>query len=207
MHSLARSGSVLLLILGLASPLAAQTAYPALSDKQAISDAEAKLAIALRSYALLDAEVDKLREVNSQLTAEKAALQAKLTEAQAAVPLAAQTVALREQLRQTQAQMTAYAEENSQLKNRLAVGASAPGRGAPVVATPPSPAPAPAPAAPAPATAAGPRAHRIVAGDTLVKISQTYYGTPNRWNEILEANREALRDEKSLVIGRTLVIP
>jgi nucleoid-associated protein YgaU len=40
-----------------------------------------------------------------------------------------------------------------------------------------------------------------------VKISQKYYGTPNRWAEVLAANRDVLRDEKNLVIGRTLHIP
>ena len=34
-----------------------------------------------------------------------------------------------------------------------------------------------------------------------------YYGTSSRWPEILAANRNVLVDEKSLVVGRTLVIP
>lgn len=180
-------------------------------------DAEAKLAMALRSYALLDAQVDKLKEENAKLVAEKASLEvkfsgekglleAKLAEAQAAMPLAAQTVALRDQLRQTQAQMAAYAEENAQLRSRLALGASSThstsGLMAPTSpAAAPAPAPAPAPAAPAP------RTHVIAMGDTLTKISQTYYGTPNRWSEILAANRDVLKDEKSLVVGKKLVIP
>ena len=47
----------------------------------------------------------------------------------------------------------------------------------------------------------------VVAGDTLGKISRQYYGTPNRWPDILAANRDALRDERSLVVGRVLRIP
>ena len=75
-------------------------------------------------------------------------------------------------------------------------------------ATAPIPAPTPAPATPAPATpAAEPRTHTITYGDTLTKISQKYYGTPKRWNEILAANRDVLRDDKNLVVGRKLVIP
>jgi nucleoid-associated protein YgaU len=170
--------------------------------------------MALRSYQLLDAQVDKLKEENAKLVAdkasletkfaaEKALLESKLAEAQAAIPLATQTVALRDQLRQTQAQAAAYAEKNAQLRNRLALGASTPANAPSSVAPAPVPAstPAPAPAAPAP------RTHVIAMGDTLTKISQKYYGTPNRWNEIFAANRDVLRDEKNLVVGKTLVIP
>jgi nucleoid-associated protein YgaU len=193
-------------MLGLFSPLAAETASapsPAPSEKTSASssDAESKLAIVLRSYSLLDAEVDHLKTANAQLTAEKAALEIKLAEVQGAVPLAAQVAGLRDQLRQTQAQMAAYAEENVQLKNKLALGAT--GTAHVAVNAPPAPS---APVTPATKPDA-PRTHLIVAGDTLVKISQMHYGTPNKWSDILAANRDVLRDEKSLVIGRTLVLP
>ena len=200
----------LLLILGLVSPAMAQTpdaAAPAApAEKSAASDAEAKLAVVLHSYTLLETEVDQLKEANTKLATEKTALETRFNEAQAAMPLAAQTVALREQLRQVQAQLAAYAEENAELKNRLSLGASVPGR---TVATPVPTAPAPVAPPPGPSTPPkpAPRSHVIAPGDTLLKISQTYYGTPSRWNEILAANHDALRDEKSLVIGRTLVIP
>src|ERR1041385_1665499 len=121
MHFPARYGSALCLILGLASPLAAQTppapAAPSTPapEKSSSFDTDAKLAMALRSYQLLAAQVDKLKEENAKLVAakasletkfaaEKALLESKLAEAQAAIPLATQTVALRDQLRQTQAQ-------------------------------------------------------------------------------------------------------
>lgn len=209
MSSSVRLASASLLLVALLSPLAAQTPMPtATAEKSAVAELESKLSIALRSYSLIDAELDKLKAANAKLASEKTALEAKLAEAQAAMPLAAQTVALRDQLRQTQAQMAAYAEENAQLRTKLAlvapdiaaahasaraILAPAPITTAPVAAT-----------TPAPAT---PRTHVIVENDTLVKISQTYYGTPNRWSDILAANREVLRDEKSLVIGRTLIVP
>jgi LysM repeat protein len=63
------------------------------------------------------------------------------------------------------------------------------------------PAGQPAPAAPAA------RTHTIAAGDTLAKISRQYYGTDSRWTDILNANREVLKDERSLVIGRVIRIP
>ena len=127
-----------------------------------------------------------------------------------AVPLAAQVQGLRDQLRQTQAQAAAIAAENANLKTRLALTgptpASPPARpSVPVIntdfteprdlSTTPSAPPAPG------------RVHTIAAGDSLAKISRQYYGTPNRWTEILAANRDILQDERSLVIGRTLRIP
>ena len=51
------------------------------------------------------------------------------------------------------------------------------------------------------------RTHTVVAGDTLSGISRRYYGTPDRWQEILNANRDVLKDDRSLVIGRTIKIP
>jgi nucleoid-associated protein YgaU len=206
MPSSARPASIALL-LAVALPAFAQAPAPAPVEKSAASDAEAKLAMALRSYSILDAELDRVKAANAQLTTEKAALEAKLAEVQAAVPLAAQVSGLREQLRQTQAQMAAYADENVLLKNKLAMGgtnnASTHLTPTPVATTPP-----PAAAAPAPTPKAETkRTHLIVSGDTLAKISQQYYGTPNRWADILAANRDNLRDEKSLVIGRTLTLP
>lgn len=51
------------------------------------------------------------------------------------------------------------------------------------------------------------RVHVVAGGDTLSKISAHYYGTPNRWNEILAANRDILGENNNLVIGRALRIP
>ena len=66
--------------------------------------------------------------------------------------------------------------------------------------------PAPAPTS-AVANSADGRTHKIAPGDTLSKISLQYYGTVNRWPEILEANRDQISDERNLVVGRTLRIP
>ena len=53
----------------------------------------------------------------------------------------------------------------------------------------------------------GPRVHVVVEGDTLSKISKKYYGTANRWEKILAANRSVIRNENSLAVGTTLTIP
>jgi nucleoid-associated protein YgaU len=49
--------------------------------------------------------------------------------------------------------------------------------------------------------------HIVGAGDTLARISNQYYGTPSRWTEILNANREVLGENNNLIVGRTLRIP
>jgi nucleoid-associated protein YgaU len=129
------------------------------------------------------------------------------------------------------------ADENARLKETLssvsqtvgrAVGIATPPAGSPAVVSrvePPAIARPDAPTRPSSAaTAATPvptnsqlpitnspapaaRLHTIATGDTLTKISRQYYGTPDRWPEILAANRDVMRDEKNLVIGRTLKIP
>ncbi|HTO03023.1 MAG TPA: LysM peptidoglycan-binding domain-containing protein, partial [Opitutus sp.] len=69
-----------------------------------------------------------------------------------------------------------------------------------VPATNPEPAPTPieTPAA---------RTHTVVLGDTLGKISRQYYGTAARWEEILRANGDIIRDPNVLTVGTTLRIP
>lgn len=56
-------------------------------------------------------------------------------------------------------------------------------------------------------TPAARRTHTIVKGDTLVVISRKYYGTPNRWKDILNANTRIMKNERDLKIGRILEIP
>jgi LysM repeat protein len=47
----------------------------------------------------------------------------------------------------------------------------------------------------------------VQSGDTLFSISRKFYKSPKRWKEILEANKNNIRDPKDLTIGQTLVIP
>lgn len=53
----------------------------------------------------------------------------------------------------------------------------------------------------------GGRIHVVAAGDTLAKISTRYYGSADRWADVLTANRDVLGPNNNLVIGRTLRIP
>jgi nucleoid-associated protein YgaU len=66
-----------------------------------------------------------------------------------------------------------------------------------------SAAPVAAQAPPPPAA----KTYVVVEGDTLTKISRKFYGSSGRWEEILKANHDILKDEKSLVVGSTLKIP
>jgi nucleoid-associated protein YgaU len=52
-----------------------------------------------------------------------------------------------------------------------------------------------------------PKTHTVQAGDTLSSISRKFYGTPNRWRDIYNANRDILPNERSLKLGQSLKIP
>lgn len=78
---------------------------------------------------------------------------------------------------------------------------------APTRTSPQSPtAPTQAASAPQPARTA-PATYVVQAGDTLSRISQQVYGTPNRWREIFEANRDTMASPNSLRVGQELRIP
>jgi len=99
---------------------------------------------------------------------------------------AAATRALTQQLQGTNAVL---AQENYQLKTMLARTTGSP---APVAVPVSSP--------------AG-RTHVVVSGDSLSKISQRYYGTASRWQEIYNANTGKLGPNGVLRVGTELRIP
>ena len=51
------------------------------------------------------------------------------------------------------------------------------------------------------------RFHTVTEGDSLSRISMRYYGTPNRWQEIYNANRDVLQGSSVLRVGMQLRIP
>jgi len=53
----------------------------------------------------------------------------------------------------------------------------------------------------------GPRYHMVLDGETLSGISYQYYGSVNKWQKILDANRNAIKDVKNLKLGTRLIIP
>lgn len=47
----------------------------------------------------------------------------------------------------------------------------------------------------------------IKSGDSLFKIARQFYGDPNRWRDILDANRDVISDESNLKVGTRIVLP
>jgi LysM repeat protein len=73
----------------------------------------------------------------------------------------------------------------------------------------PPPAAAPASTAPTPLPPAAPalRTHVTQAGETLGTISARYYGTPAKWKQIYDANRDRMSNPNNVRVGISLVIP
>ena len=65
---------------------------------------------------------------------------------------------------------------------------------------------APSPAA-TPDPASVPRSYTVQSGDSLSSISRKVYGTPSRWIDIYQANRDRLSSENALRVGQELRIP
>lgn len=52
-----------------------------------------------------------------------------------------------------------------------------------------------------------PRTYTVQSGDTLSTISARFYGTPSRWIDIYQANRDRLSSENALRVGQEIRIP
>ena len=52
-----------------------------------------------------------------------------------------------------------------------------------------------------------PRTYTVQSGDTLSAISKRFYGTPSRWIDIYQANRDRLSSESALRVGQEVRIP
>ncbi len=51
------------------------------------------------------------------------------------------------------------------------------------------------------------RSYVVQGGDTLSSVSRKVYGSPARWRDIFEANRDLLRNPNDLKVGQELKIP
>ena len=47
----------------------------------------------------------------------------------------------------------------------------------------------------------------VVAGDTLWRIAQKYYGTGFAWDKIYAANKGVIKNPKMIYVGQVLLIP
>lgn len=185
---------------------------------QQLADAQDKLATSLRSFSVIQDENAELKAQIEKLTADNTAFSQQLDAAHATIATlqvqaatTSQIEPLRNELRQAQDETSRLSSENEQLRNRLAIQSPGPGASRP---TPQRPgqvsAQSAVPATPVPAAAPPPpeaRTYVVVEGDTLTKISRKFYGNSGRWEDILKANHDVLKDEKSLVVGSTLKIP
>ena len=52
-----------------------------------------------------------------------------------------------------------------------------------------------------------PRTYVVESGDSLSKISEKFYGTEVRWNDIYQANRDRLSSAGALSVGQEIIIP
>ena len=57
------------------------------------------------------------------------------------------------------------------------------------------------------AQAASERTYTVKPGDTLSKISKQFFGDPNKYQRIFEANRDKLSDPDKIQVGQQLKIP
>ena len=111
-----------------------QTPAPDAADLQRqLADTQDKLATSLRSYSLLQDENAQLKSDLDKAAAEKAALEARIEDANRQIAtlkveaaLAGQVRSLRTQLRQTQDEGAALATENARLRTLLALRAPPP---------------------------------------------------------------------------------
>lgn len=192
------------------APSAASAEDP-VALKRELNDTATKLSVALRSYVVIASENDRLKaDAAARTNSSAQAVAAVETKAAAAATTqSTQLAELRDQLRQVQAQSAAYAEDNFQLRTRLASagGGAAPSRAPDRVMPTAVPTSAPVPSAAAPVVEPVQRTHTIAAGDTLQGLAKKYYGDAARWNEILTANSDVLGGKPNLVIGRKLRIP
>jgi len=194
-----------------------------------LADTEDRLNTALRGYALLEKERDALKASSGQVAetanSEKGALADKVTALTAEVEqlkasassqagtaqaenarltasfaalqrstgqVSTESAANRTLVQQLQGANAVLAQENYQLKTMIS-------------RTTGGPAPTGTLAAPTPPP--GTRLHQVVAGDSLSKISQRYYGTATRWQEIYNANTDKIGSTGVLRVGSELRIP
>lgn len=201
--------------------LAANATSPAPPPSPQLRELEEKLAASLRDHTELQSdntrlrgEIDSARRENASLAERLQLATRQYDQAQAALAQL-NTELLAQQQARTRAEQ---ATEALRAQLGTVVAQATPGTSLLQLAKEP-PAPASATAelrispdrlhsqpSPPPAPVAKPaRKHTVVAGDTLEKISQRYYGAPDRWAAIYNTNADLLKD--GLHPGLELTIP
>jgi tetratricopeptide (TPR) repeat protein len=149
-------------------------------------------------------DIQKLESENALLRAEIATMRAN-----AGTGVAVRAVP-------TQADPPDSAEVQRVVPNPLSSPAAAQAASPALIRVSPAPQPVLRPAPPPPAAtrtnvAVAPhpgRIHQVTAHESLFSLSKRYYGTPTRWKDIRDANRDKLKGERpALAIGMELKIP
>jgi LysM repeat protein len=204
MNSFLRLGLACVVLSVSAARAADAPAAPPSDDASRIDDLQMKLSAALRSFTVVQDENAALRSQVDKLTADLATAQSQNAALKPQAAEASQLDSIRNQLRECQNEAARLAAENASLRTRLSLSSS--DHSMEVKPSRPSEQPAAPAAEPAPAPAPE-RTYTVVEGDTLSGIAKKCYGTASRWQEILDANRDLIKDEKSLPIGAELKIP
>ncbi|MDD3180306.1 MAG: LysM peptidoglycan-binding domain-containing protein [Opitutaceae bacterium] len=165
------------------------------SASQNIAALSAQLVAARRDTEALRAAQVRLTESNAALERERSATMAQLREENRAITV---------RLQQAQGVLDQIASAARLGTPAATLAANAGGAGRAPKQVVASPAVASTPQA---VQTTGPRSHMVEEGDSLSRISLRYYGTANRWQEIYEANRDALSGENALRLGQRLRIP
>lgn len=194
-----------------------QAAHVPADQSAELAALQSKVSAALSSYTKLQSENDQLKTKSDRLASQVASLETQLANAPVVgatetdsvateaptVADPAELVALREQVQAAQEERDAAQANSEQLRDRLLSLRTVPTRPgsttAVSIARTPALRPAPTPSAP--------RNHVVVSGDTLSGLSLRYYGSPQRWAEIYEANRSKLPNPRALRVGMNIVIP
>lgn len=205
------------------------TAPDARALTAARSDLEEKLAVSLRHHtqlqeenARLKLEVDRTRAENLALgeqlkTATVQIERAQITLAQLNTDLIAQKEArarAEQSAEAVRAQLTAVMAHSGSTPrdpaapapSGLQIAKAPPADSSPTAELRLSVEPLRTKSSPPPAPKAA-RTHAVQIGDTLEKIARQYYGAPDRWRVIYEANTAQLSDGQPLREGMTLQIP
>ncbi len=193
----------------------APAAVPASSDSaQQLADVQDKLATSLRSFSVvqdenssLRAQLDKVTSDNVTFSQQLDAAHASIAALQVQAAATAQIEPLRTELRQAQDETSRLSLENAELRTHIAIQSPGPGAARPMPQRPSQASAASAAAAAPPPPPPAAKTYVVAEGDTLTKISRKFYGNSGRWQDILKANHDVLKDEKSLVVGSTLKIP
>lgn len=153
------------------------------SQRTALSAREANAAAIVEELRDTRAALAAAQDEASRATAALATLQRSTSRS---LGDAATDRARLDQLRSTNA---ALAQENQRLRSALSG---------------PTTTPSPIASSPAPAVS---RTHFVATGDSLANLSQRYYGTSGRWQEIYHANADLLGPTGTLHVGMALRIP